>query len=98
MIISFMRKTLIFTYHRGYHHVVKIVASNGLPIKASISKCQQIPSLTYFTQSEVETRADTRLLYNLLRMECITAYKGYGINIMFMKIHFHVEAEICLNP
>ena len=43
-------------------YVVKIVASNELPIKASISKCQQIPSLTYFTQIEVEARADTRLL------------------------------------
>ena len=79
-------------------HVVKREASNELPIKASISKCQQIPLLTYFTQSEVETRADKRLLYNTLRMECITAYKGYGINLMFMKIHFHVEAGIGLNP
>ena len=79
-------------------HHVKIVASNELPIKASISKCQQIPSLTYFTQSEMEARADTRQLYNTLRMECITAYKGYGINLMFMKIHFHVEAGIGLTP
>ena len=79
-------------------HVVKIVASNELPIKASISKCQQIPLFTYLTQSEVEARADTRLLYNTLRMECITAHKGYGINLLFMKIHFHVEAGIGLNP
>ena len=79
-------------------HVVKIVASNELPNKAFISKCQQIPLFTYLTQSEVEARADTRLLYNTLRMECITAYKGYGIILLFMKIHFHVEAGIGLNP
>ena len=43
-------------------HVVKIVASNELPTKACISKCQQIPLFTYLTQSEVEARADTRFI------------------------------------
>ena len=52
-------------------HVVKIAASNELPIKATISKCQQIPPLTYFTTKEEKARADTRLLQNTLRMECI---------------------------
>ena len=38
------------------------------------------------------------LLYTTLRMQCITAHKGYGMNPPIHEITFHAEAGMGLNP
>ena len=74
-------------------HVIKIVASNELPTKVCISSVNKY--LCLHTSRKVRWRhvPTQDLLYNTLRMECITAHKGCGINLLFMKIHFMLKPE-----
>ena len=79
-------------------HVVQIVASNELPIKACISKCQQIPLFTYLTQSEVEARADTRFIIKYTENGMYNRTYGLWYQSTIHENTFHVEAGIGLNP